>query len=274
MGKIMKVIGVMGIMGMSSCHMGNMSKGMEVVKLEERGTVALVGVDYRKYDMRQPEHIAYCSGVWVDEGHILTAGHCVEGELERLKDHAEKIKENKPKCEGLGLALGLCEEEEDKGVELELEGMEVRYITSQESEGVGVEPSGEHIGRVISIDKGKDLALIAARGHAIPLHYSARVGERGKIGEKVYGCGHPGGVYFTYMEGSISGYQSRINGREMMLVQIPITFGNSGGPLFNEEGELIGIADLIMRGLGGEGFYLPADTIQSFLKDNEVKNGE
>lgn len=59
-----------------------------------------------------------------------------------------------------------------------------------------------------------------------------------KIGENVFTIGNPGGLTQTLSTGIISGYRDQNN---FIQTTTPITFGSSGGPLFNEQGQVIGV---------------------------------
>jgi serine protease Do len=58
------------------------------------------------------------------------------------------------------------------------------------------------------------------------------------IGESVFAIGNPMGLEKTLSEGIVSGFR---NSEKYIQTTTPITFGSSGGPLFNKRGEVIGI---------------------------------
>lgn len=58
------------------------------------------------------------------------------------------------------------------------------------------------------------------------------------VGEDVFAIGNPKGLEYTLSKGIISAYRPKIN---RIQTTAEITFGSSGGPLFNMQGEVVGI---------------------------------
>jgi len=91
-----------------------------------------------------------------------------------------------------------------------------------------------------------------------------------QVGQRVFAMGNPfGGFQGTFTVGIVS----RID-QERGLVQsnVAINFGNSGGPLLNSQGELIGVnsaifTDSISGGNIGIGFAIAIDRVEPFLAD-------
>ena len=59
-----------------------------------------------------------------------------------------------------------------------------------------------------------------------------------EIGEKVFAIGNPEGLEKTLADGIVSGFRE---GEDLIQITVPITHGSSGGPLFNMNGEVVGI---------------------------------
>lgn len=113
-----------------------------------------------------------------------------------------------------------------------------------------------------------DLALLKAD---CVTHQTFKLGNDAKydIGNEVFAIGTPGSIELgqTLSKGIISGVR---NQGEMKFLQtdVSINAGNSGGPLVNRQGELMGIVNSKLMGIGVEGiaFAIPADRISEFLK--------
>jgi serine protease Do len=81
--------------------------------------------------------------------------------------------------------------------------------------------------------------------------------DKTKIGEQVFVIGYPHGLGKTFTVGHIGGrheqqrYFSKINEIEMFQTDASINSGNSGGPMFNMDGEIIGIVSSILTKSGG-----------------------
>lgn len=66
-----------------------------------------------------------------------------------------------------------------------------------------------------------------------------------KITNKVFAIGNPEGLDRRYTPGTVNGFE---NNKDLIAIDVSITHGSSGGPLFNMKGEVIGITS------GGHGF--------------------
>jgi serine protease Do len=79
-------------------------------------------------------------------------------------------------------------------------------------------------------------------------------------GERLYTIGNPSGFAYSVTSGIFSG--DRGTGQQRMLqTDAPINPGNSGGPLIRENGQVIGINTLVLRGAQGIGFAIPIEAI-------------
>jgi S1-C subfamily serine protease len=78
------------------------------------------------------------------------------------------------------------------------------------------------------------------------------------IGDRLYTVGNPSGITYTVTSGVYSGSRV-IEGLELLQTDAPISSGNSGGPLITENGEVVGINTLVLRGVPGVGFAIPIE---------------
>jgi len=113
-------------------------------------------------------------------------------------------------------------------------------------------------------DSKKDYAIIRISGFDLP---TVKLGNSKyvKIGEEVLAIGHPRGLSHTVTNGIIS--QIRKNdGVKTFQINAAIDHGSSGGPLFNNKGEVIGITT---SGFQGEdfNFAIPINYINGELGD-------
>lgn len=118
---------------------------------------------------------------------------------------------------------------------------------------------------VINHDDVHDLLLLRVHAkHLIPLTLgdSAKV----KVGERVVAIGHPLGLGNTVSDGLVSAVR-KINPKLTVLqVSAPISRGSSGGPLFNEAGEVIGISTLIVTQGQNLNFGMPVNQLKAMLR--------
>ena len=127
---------------------------------------------------------------------------------------------------------------------------------------------------VVSFVPQEDLALIKIRcDHdcpTIPLGTSADL----MPGETVIAIGNPVGQTHTVSQGIISGLHRNVQIPELRLqfsdliqTDASINFGNSGGPLLNINGEMIGLNSAINVNAQNIGFAIPVDRINRVLQD-------
>lgn len=89
--------------------------------------------------------------------------------------------------------------------------------------------------------------------------------ESSKIGEDIYTIGAPRGLSYTLTTGAISAKNREMDGYYYIQIDAPINNGNSGGPLLNDKGEVLGINTLKYTNSEGIGFAIPIDAAIDFL---------
>ncbi|WP_213741622.1 Do family serine endopeptidase [Bradyrhizobium sp. dw_411] len=130
--------------------------------------------------------------------------------------------------------------------------------------------------KVIGTDARTDLALIKVEGGA-DFPYAKLAAGKPRIGDWVLAVGNPFGLGGTVTAGIVSASGRDIgNGPYDDFIQIdaPVNKGNSGGPAFNMQGEVVGVNTAIYSPSGGSvgiAFSIPAPTVKNVvaqLKDN------
>ena len=138
---------------------------------------------------------------------------------------------------------------------------------------VCLQDGSEYEATLIGTDSYSDLAVIKIDATGLP---AAALGTSSNmtVGDPVFAIGNPLGVLSSSVsQGIISGLDRTINvdGHNMTLMQTDaaVNPGNSGGGLFNANGELIGIVNAKSYGLDveGIGFAIPMDTAKSIIID-------
>jgi S1-C subfamily serine protease len=127
-------------------------------------------------------------------------------------------------------------------------------------------------------DKEHDIAVLKVNAPAAEL-FPMALGKSDhlRVGQRVYAVGNPFGWDGTMTTGIISSLNrnlpSRVEGRQMQaLIQTDAAMnpGNSGGPLLDSSGRMIGMCVAIASHTGqnsGIGFAIPIDRIRSFLPE-------
>jgi S1-C subfamily serine protease len=166
------------------------------------------------------------SGFFIDKrGYILTNHHVIESEVD-------------PKYEGYSRL----------------------FIRLSES------PAGERIpAKVVGYDKTFDLALI--KTEITPDYiFGGWSGQTLTPGDRIYAIGSPAGLEKTITSGIISAMGRRLlQVGDSMQVDVPLNPGNSGGPLLDEKGDLIGIVFAGMQQFEGLNFAVPYSWVEKAL---------
>ncbi len=128
---------------------------------------------------------------------------------------------------------------------------------------------------VIGVDKQHDLALLSITAPNLqPATLADSTGLM--VGQRVYAIGNPFGLSGTMTRGIISairsiGVQSGSPIEDAIQTDAAVNPGNSGGPLLNSRGEVIGITTLIASNgsdqSAGIGFAIPINTAKAVLDD-------
>lgn len=93
---------------------------------------------------------------------------------------------------------------------------------------------------LLTEDPGNDLALLRVRVPASVTPAPLGDSDRVVVGERVVSIGNPLGLDYTLTDGLVSARRVW-NNRPMIQMSAPASPGNSGGPLFNLRGEVIGV---------------------------------
>lgn len=126
----------------------------------------------------------------------------------------------------------------------------IPLIAAQGSNLVELRDDHGNLFKVSAIDRFNDVAIIS--GDFTKREYVELSREMPQVGQKARGCGFPGGTEIKRCTGGtisiIDGYSVRFNGSVLP--------GMSGGPVFDEQGKLVGIISLMYPGSmgGGAGF--------------------
>jgi S1-C subfamily serine protease len=139
--------------------------------------------------------------------------------------------------------------------------------------------------RVVGSDPSTDLAVLKVDTTAsaltpLPLGNSDAV----QVGDQVVAIGNPFGLSRTVTAGIVSALQRQITAPNdyaidhVIQTDAPINHGNSGGPLINARGEVIGVTAQIetgglTEGNTGVGFAVPSNTVKS-VAGQLIKTGK
>jgi len=123
--------------------------------------------------------------------------------------------------------------------------------------------------KVIGTDSRTDLALIKIDGNDFP--YVKLAEHTPRVGDWVLAVGNPFGLGGTVTAGIVSARGRDIGAGpydDFIQIDAPVNKGNSGGPAFDVDGDVIGVNTAIFSPSGGSvgiAFAIPADTVKSVV---------
>ncbi len=139
-----------------------------------------------------------------------------------------------------------------------------------------------HAADMVGTDPATDLAVIRADSANVPF---ATLGESAslRVGQLVIAIGNPYGFQSTVSTGVISALGRALRSREGRAIEniiqhtAPLNPGNSGGPLVDSRGRIVGLNTAIIMGAQGIGFSIPSDTakwiVSQLLTLGRVRRG-
>ena len=117
---------------------------------------------------------------------------------------------------------------------------------------------------VVDIDERRDLVLLKIKAfHLTPATFGDS--EQVQVGEKVVLMGYPQGLDLTVNEGVISASRDSGEGYQLFQTSAAASPGSSGGGMFNEYGELIGIVSFKLPSGENLNFALPVNYVRGLL---------
>lgn len=87
-----------------------------------------------------------------------------------------------------------------------------------------------------------------------------------RIGEKVYVVGNSLGYGTCITSGIVSDKEREVDGHMLLMTDCAVNGGNSGGPIFNEKGKVIGAIVSGITKAEGMNFAIPSKTVTQFIK--------
>ena len=142
-------------------------------------------------------------------------------------------------------------------------------VEKAESVQVTTDDGKIHKAKVIGTDPRTDLALIKVEDGPFP--YVKLSGKAPRIGDWVLAVGNPFGLGGTVTAGIVSARGRDIGASaydDFIQIDAPVNKGNSGGPTFDTDGNVIGVNTAIFSPSGGSvgiAFAIPAETVDSVV---------
>lgn len=119
----------------------------------------------------------------------------------------------------------------------------------------------KQISQVLLIDEYADIAILSApTDHQMP-KLKLRLDAKAREGEEVTAMGHPYGLKFSMTKGIVSSVEQHNRGLDFIMHDAALNPGNSGGPLIDEDGAILGLNSFILKNGENLGFTLPASYV-------------
>ena len=128
--------------------------------------------------------------------------------------------------------------------------------------------------RIVGFETTNDVAVIKIDATGLsPVKIGSS--DNVQVGETIYAVGNPNQLDYTITGGIVSALdrevqvESGVDTITMFQISAPVNSGNSGGPVYNERGEVIGIvsAKYMSTGTEGLGFAIPIDDAMDIAGD-------
>ena len=121
--------------------------------------------------------------------------------------------------------------------------------------------------RIVAMNKFQDLALLKIEDKDAPKFARVSLGDSDllSVGEGVFAVGSPLGLERTVTEGIVSTKTRQFQGELYLQTTAQINLGNSGGPLFNMRGEVVGVTNMKIAFGEGIGFAIPVEAVKFFI---------
>lgn len=126
--------------------------------------------------------------------------------------------------------------------------------------------------RLVSGDRKNDACLLKVSSLQVRAA-TASPNPSLKVGQRVYAIGAPAGLEMTLTEGLVSGLR-RVEGIDVIQTSAAISPGSSGGGLFDEDGNLVGITTFRLGREPGLNFAFPAGPVFRLVRLAEARVAE
>lgn len=122
---------------------------------------------------------------------------------------------------------------------------------------------------VYLIDTSFDIAILSVENRKfVPLE----IGDSDSIkaGDDIYAIGAPKSLDYTLTKGVVSNKSRKFGKYTYIQIDAAVNSGNSGGPLLNSKGQVIGVNSMKMSDAEGIGLSIPISSVVSFMENKGV----
>lgn len=116
-------------------------------------------------------------------------------------------------------------------------------------------------------DASVDLAIVRIDARDLPVLVLGD-SDAVRAGDPIVAIGHPLGLEDTVSNGLVSAVR-KVDGLSVLQISAPIAPGSSGGPIFNERGEVVGVCTALLQGGQNLNFGVPSKYVRKLLASPE-----
>lgn len=128
----------------------------------------------------------------------------------------------------------------------------------------------EYPATVLGMDEYMDIAVLGVKDASFPYLSIADLSTM-KTGDDIYAIGAPKGMTYTLTKGGISAKERAIGNQTYIQIDAPINKGNSGGPLLNDNAQVLGMNTLKLTDTEGIGLAIPITRVCEYISSLEIE---
>jgi S1-C subfamily serine protease len=156
--------------------------------------------------------------------------------------------------------------------------MAVWFYDSQVTSIDALQPQSCVMAKVTAVDETRDLALLKLSTANVLSPLQSGSDDQLAVAQDVFAIGHPKGYIWSFTYGAISQLRNKYTWSygqatsftaDVVQTQTPVNPGNSGGPLFDEKGMLVGINSFRASG-EGLNFAIRIGEVTRFVRDADA----
>ena len=142
------------------------------------------------------------------------------------------------------------------------------HVVRKRSPHVSTMDGSEYTGKVVAQDKKHDLALLKIEAREVLRPIVRSDSRQLRVGQFVLAVGHPWGLAGSASAGIVTSLgciplRWRRGAVEVIRTDAKLAPGNSGGPLLDAHGQVIGINSMVMG--GDQGVAIPIHVVEKFI---------
>lgn len=142
-------------------------------------------------------------------------------------------------------------------------------ITNDNSIQIATYSGEKYDAFLLAMEEKADIALLCIKNVKLTPLKTAKLSTV-NIGDDVYAIGVPNSLSYTLTKGVVSAKDRKVKEQTFIQTDAAINSGNSGGPLLNAEGKVIGVNSYKMSNSEGIGLAITIDTVLNYIEGKSI----